>query len=157
MAAGRRACALLCLAAALFTAPLRAADLDRARSVVLMVYDIGLYNAELDRAMGGVNAGSTSAARTRQHAAIHTLMLGQRDAVLRAATALVAARATDPALNELLRMAADPDASTDPKLVNEAVAAVKSSFQDALGDALARVSRGAAEFPCTREQRSRCS
>ena len=139
-----------------------AADLDRSREVVRMVYDIGLYTTELDRIMTqadsrGVYAGSTPAARARNRMTARTLMLGQREAVLRAATEKVAARATDPELNELLHMAAASAPSTNPQLVDEAVRVVKSSFEDALWDHLARTARGAAEFPCTKEQRSGCS
>ena len=87
-----------------------AADLGLSRRVVLLIYDVGLYEGALDRAMaqadrGGVYAGESSAARARNRVATRKAMLGQRDAVLNAAAAAVAARATDPELNELLRAA----------------------------------------------------
>lgn len=153
---------VLALALLLPGLPVGAADLERSHRVVTMVYDIGLYTAELDRVMAqaegrGLYAGSTAAARARNRAAARILMLGQREAVLNAATEKVAARATDPQLDELLRMARSADAAPDIRLVDAAVAAVKSSVEDALWDQLSRTARGAAEFPCTREQRSRCS
>lgn len=143
---------------ALSTPALRAADLERSRAVVLMVYEIGLYTAELDRIMGQGDLGRRPASgMLASRSRVHTIMLGQRDAVLSATAATVAARATDAALSELLRMAGSPDAATDHRLIDQAVTVVKSSFEQALRDTLARVTRGAAEFPCTREQRSRCS
>ena len=157
----RRRMLVAALMALLPALPVHAADVDKSRQVVLMVYDIGLYSAELDRVMAQADdrriyAGSTPAARARNRVATRAAMLGQREAVLRATTIKVAARATDPELDALLRMAA-PDATPDTRLVNEAVTVVKSSFEEALWDRLARTARGAAEFPCTRDQRSRCS
>ena len=156
-----RLLSVLLLVAAV-TTRIHAADLDRSRQVVLMVYDIGLYGSELDRVMAqadgrGVYAGSTPAARARNRNTTRALMLGQRDAVLNETIGKVAARATDPQLNELLRMAASAGAATNPQLLDAAVAVVKSSFEESLWDRLARTARGAAEFPCTREQRSRCN
>ena len=84
-------------------------------------------------------------------------MLGQRDAVLRAAVATVAMRATDPELKELLHATTSREAVPETPLMEEAVNVVRSSVEDALWDQLARTARGAAEFACTREQRSRCS
>ena len=49
--------------------------------------------------------------------ATYTAMLAQREAVLSAATDKVAARATDPELNELLHMAASATAPTNPTLL----------------------------------------
>ena len=83
-------------------------------------------------------------------------MMAQRDAVLRLATQNVAARATDPQLSELQRMAASPSANLDQHLVDGAVTAVKAGFEAAMWDQMARTARGNAEFPCTKEQRSRC-
>ena len=139
-----------------------AADLGLSRRVVLLIYDVGLYEGALDRAMaqadrGGVYAGESSAARARNRVATRKAMLGQRDAVLNAAAAAVAARATDPELNELLRAATARDAVAETPLMDEAVAVVKSSVAAALWDQLGRTARGTAEFPCTRDQRSRCS
>ncbi len=140
----------------------RAAGLDLSHRVVVMVYDIGLYQSALDSALAqadarGVYAGANAASRARNRAATRALMLGEREAVLSAASINVAARATDPELNELLRAAGSRDAVAATPLLDEAVAVVKSSFEAALWDHLARTARGAAEFPCTREQRSRCS
>ena len=84
-------------------------------------------------------------------------MLAQRDAVLSAATTRVAARATDPQLNELLRMAGSPDAPVDSSLISATVTIVKSSFEDSLWEQLARTARGNAEFPCTKQQPTHCS
>ncbi len=158
----RRRMLVAALMALLPALPVHAADVDKSRQVVLMVYDIGLYSAELDRVMAQagdkrIYAGSTPAARARNRVATRAAMLGQREAVLSATTIKVAARATDPELDALLRMAGAPDATPDTRLVNEAVTVVKSSFEEALWDQLARTARGAAEFPCTRDQRSRCS
>ena len=161
---GVAACRLpiaLCLVAGL-TTRIQAADFDRSREVVLMVYDVGLYDSELDRVMGqaesrGVYAGSTPAARARNRGATRALMLAQREAVLNETIGKVASRATDPELNELLRMAASSGTTSNPQLLDAAVGVVKSSFEESLWDRLARTARGTAEFPCTREQRSRCN
>ncbi len=141
--------------------PVHAADFDQSRQVVLMIYDVGLYDSELDRVMHeadtkGIYAGGTPAARARNRAATAALMLHQRDAVLNEAIGKVADRATDPELNELLRMASTGIPTANPKLLDAAVAVVKSSFEDALWDQLARTARGAGEFPCTQQQRSHC-
>ena len=153
------------LAAGMSVAPItssQAADPDLSRRIVLMIYDIGLYDAELDRVMAqadsrGVYAGNSAASRARNRTTTRALMVGQRDAVLSAAAVTVAARATDPELNALLQAASSNGAVPDTPLMDEAVTVVKSSFEDALWNQLARTARGAAEFPCTREQRSRCS
>lgn len=150
--------ALLLLAAL----PAHAADAGRARQIVLMVYDVSLYTSELDRVMDqaasrGVygGAGSTAAGRARDRTMTRQTMLAQRDAVLAATTARVAARATDPQIDSLLHMAAGQDA--DPALVQPTVTIVKSSFEESLWDQLARTARGNSEFPCTKEQKSRCN
>ena len=126
-----------------------------------MIYDIGLYGTELDRVMRladtrGVYIGPTPAARARNRAATATLMLRQRDAVLGEAVDKVTARATDPELAELLRMAGSGTPSANPQLLDEAVRVVKSSFEDALWDQLTRTARGTGEFACTQQQRSHC-
>jgi hypothetical protein len=141
---------------------LHAASLDRSRQVVTMVYDLGLYGTELDRIMAqadsrGVYAGATPAARMRNRALTHDLMLRQRDAVLNATVIKVAARADDTALNEILRMASTPSATINRDLVNEGVTAVKSSFEESMWDQLARTARGVSEFPCTKDQPSHCT
>ncbi len=152
---------LLLIAVLVFGLPAHAADFDRSRQVVLMIYDVGLYGTELDRVMRladtkGVYTGPTPAVRARNRAATATLMLRQRDAVLNEAIDNVTARATDPQLNELLRMASSGTPSTNPHLLDEAVRVVKSSFEDALWDQLTRTARGTGEFPCTQQQRSHC-
>ncbi len=152
--------AALCVTAAV--APGHAASLDLARRVVFTIYDVGLFEAGLDRVMAqaegrGIYPGSNTAARGRNRTVTRALMLGQRDAVLGAASINVAARASDAELNALLSAAAAPGAVPETPLMSEAVAVVKPSFEAALWDQLARTARGAAEFPCTREQRTRCS
>ena len=86
----RSGTALLLLFAAL---PAHAADPGRAHQVVVMIYDIGLYNAELDRVMDEADSrgvyggkGSTPTSRARDKAMTHATMLAQREAVLNAAT-----------------------------------------------------------------------
>ena len=152
--APRRSIRVLLLGLAIAT-PACAADLGHARRLVTMVYDVGQYSAELDRLMARPS-GAGATGRPRDRSLIHTLMLQQREAVLRAATEKVAARASDAQVDGLLNMAAEAEPPPDPATVAGAVAVVKSSFDEALGDQLARTSRGAAEFPCTKEQRSRC-
>ena len=128
-----------------------------------MVYDIGLYTAELDRVMelaesrgvyGG--AGSSQAGRARDRAMTRVTMLSQREAVLNSATPRVAARATAPQLDSLLQLAASPEAKIDQALLDSAVLAVKAGFEEALWEHLSRTARGNAEFPCTKNQRNRC-
>ena len=154
----------LALLALLLALPAHAADLARSRQVVLMVYDIGLYTSELDRIMaqaatrgvyGGL--GSTSTGRAKDRTLTRATMLAQRDAVLNAAIARVAARATDPQLDELLRMAQSPDAAVDSNVISATVTIVKSSFEDSLWEQLARTARGNTEFPCTKQQPTHCS
>jgi hypothetical protein len=153
--------ALLALLVPLFflASPLRAASIDHASQVVLMVYDIGLYTQELDRIMAQADSRGifTSPNRAREHASVRTAMIAQREAVLRLAAANVAAHATDPQLDALLAMAASPSASVDQTQLNGAVAAVKAGFEQAVWDQLSRSARGNREFPCTKEQRFRCS
>ncbi len=129
-----------------------------------MVYDIGLYQSEVDRIMQQADGrgvfggrGSTPLSRARDRAMTRASMMAQRDAVLRVAADNVAARATDPQLQELLRLSATPDANVDKGLIDGAVTAVKAGFEAAVWDQMARTARGNAEFPCTKEQRSRCS
>ena len=152
------------IVAALLTAPVHAADVARARQVVLMVYDVGLYTAELDRIMeqaasrgvyGG--AGSTAAGRARDRTLTRGTMLAQRDAVLNATISKVAARATNEQLNQLLRMAASDTAQVDRGIIDSTVGIVKGSFEEAAWDQLSRTARGNAEFPCTKDQQSRCN
>ncbi|WP_158745897.1 hypothetical protein [Acidisphaera sp. L21] len=153
---------VLALLVVLIAGPLHAANVDRSRQVVTMVYDLGLYGTELDRIMAladsrGLYAGGTPAARAHNRMMTRDLMLKQRDAVLNETIGKVAARATDPQLNEILRMAATPDASIDHALIDQAVTAVKSSFEESMWDQLARTARGLSEFPCTKDQPSRCT
>ncbi len=100
--------------------------------------------------------GSTAASRARDRSMTRTTMLAQREAVLNAATIRVAAKASDPQLDALLRMAASGGNPADRPLVDSAVTLVKAGFEEALWDQLARTARGNAEFPCTNNQRNRC-
>lgn len=141
----------------------RAADIDRARQVVAMVYDIGLYNAELDRIMNEADTrgiyggpGSTQTSRTRDKSLTHATMLAQREAVLSVTTTKLASRATDPQLDSLLTLARSGTEPRDRSLIDGAVTSVKASFEEAMWDQLARTARGNSMFPCSKEQRSRC-
>ncbi len=143
--------------------PGRAAQPDKAHRVLAMIYDIGLYQTELDRIMAEADsrgvyggAGSTPASRMRDRSATRVSMLAQREAVLNAATQLVAARTSDAQLAALLTMASSPDAAVDRPLVEGAVSAVKAGFEQAVWDQLSRTARGNAEFPCTNNARNRC-
>ena len=158
MRAARWMLALLAL-----TPAARAATPERAHRVLAMVYDIGLYQTELDRIMdqaasrgiyGG--AGSSPASRARDRTMTRSTMIGQREAVLNAATIRVAAKASDPQLDVLLSMSNGGTGAANPALVDSAVAVVKAGFEDALWDQLARTARGNAEFPCTKDARNRC-
>lgn len=131
-----------------------AADAARSRQVVTLVYDIGLYNAELDRAIQqaegrGVFGVPTPALRTLDRDRTRAAMLGQRDAVLRAASEFVADRASDLELRDLLRVA-NGEPPVDQALVDSAVAVVKASFNDALWHQMSTVARGNAEFRCVK-------
>ena len=150
---------LLVLLAAL---PARAADVNSAHRVVSMIYDISLYDSELDRIMDQADsrgvyggAGSTPFTRSRDKSLTHATMLAQRDAVLSLATQKLAARATDGQLAALLGMAAG-GGPVDHAQVDVAVSNVKASFEEAMWDQLARTARGNTMFPCTKDQRSRC-
>jgi hypothetical protein len=99
--------------------------------------------------------GSTAATRAKDRELTRASMLGQRDAVLRATTDAVAARANDLELRELMRVA-DGETGVDQSLVNAAVTTVKSSFNDALWQQLSQVARGNAEFPCLKGNRGQC-
>jgi hypothetical protein len=147
------------LLALMLASPVYAATLERARQVVLMVYDIGLYTSELDRIMAEADTRGmfSSANRARDHAVARSSMLAQRQAVLGVATANVAARATDPQLDALLAMAGSSGPPANQALVDSAVAVVKVGFEQAVWDQLARTTRGGREFPCTKDQRSHCS
>ncbi len=154
-----RAALLVLLLAAL---PARAADVERARQVVSMVYDIGLYNSELDRIMDQADsrgvyggAGSTPFSRARDKSLTHATMLSQREAVLSLATQKLAARATDQQLGALISLAGGVQPSDQGQL-DAAVSNVKASFEEAMWDQLARTARGNTMFPCTKDQRSRC-
>ncbi len=146
---------LLLIAVLVAGGPAIAADFGRSRQVVLMIYDIGLYDTELDRIMRLADSRGVYTS-PRNRAATATLMRRQRDAVLNEAIDKVTARATDAELNELLRMASAGTPSGNPQLLDEAVGVVKSSFEDALWDQLTRTARGTGEFPCTQQQRSHC-
>ena len=155
----RSALMLLLLAAV----PARAADLARAHQVILMVYDIGLYNSELDRIMNEADgkgvyggAGSTATTRARDKTMTRATMLAQRDAVLSAATTRLAARATDEQLNSLLDLAATGADPADRTQLDAAVGNVKASFSESMWDQLARTARGNSMFPCTKDARNRC-
>ena len=160
---GRAILGAVALLAFLTTLPAQAADLGRAHQVVVMIYDIGLYNTELDRIMteadskgiyGG--AGSTPTTRARDKSMTHATMLAQREAVLSVATTKLAARATDDQLNTLLQMAASGTEPADRGQLNAAVGNVKASFEEAMWDQLARTARGNSMFPCTKDARNRC-
>ena len=160
-----RAAALLVMIAAVLlgAVPARAADLDRAHQVVVMVYDIGLYNSELDRVMNEADSkgvyggrGSTPTTRARDKSLTRATMLSQRDAVLSATTTRLAARATDAQLNDLLQMAATGSEPANHAELDAAVGAVKASFSEALWDQLARTARGNTMFPCTNNEKNRC-
>ena len=147
----------------LFGRPAVAADADRAHRVLVMVYDIGMYTAELDRVMNEADgkgvyggAGSTVAARMRDKSLTHARMAAQRDAVLNAATSRLAARATDAQLDTLLQMAATGADPADHRQLDAAVGNVKASFEEALWDQVARTARGSSMFPCTKDARNRC-
>ncbi len=152
------------LALALFAAvPAWAADADRAHRVLVMVYDIGLYNSELDRVMNEADskgvyggAGSTASTRMRDKSMTRATMVAQREAVLSAATTRLAARATDAQLNALLQMAANGADPADHGQLDAAVGNVKASFEEALWDQVARTARGNTMFPCTKDARNRC-
>ena len=155
----RSALALMLFAAA----PAWAADVGRAHQVIVMVYDIGLYNSELDRIMNEADskgiyggAGSTATTRARDKTMTHATMLAQRDAVLSAATTRLAARATDEQLNSLLDLAATGAEPADRTQLDAAVGNVKASFAESMWDQLARTARGNSMFPCTKDARNRC-
>ena len=157
----RRLAALLLL---LFAAiPAHAADANRAHQVVVMIYDIGLYNSELDRVMDeadsrGVYGGksSTPLTRARDKSMTRETMLAQREAVLNAATQRLASRASDQQLGVLLQMAATGATPSNHADLDAAVVAVKASFEEALWDQLARTARGNTMFPCTNNEKNRC-
>ncbi len=141
----------------------QAAGLDRAHRVIVMVYDIGLYNSELDRIMAqgdtrGIygGAGSSATSRARDKSLTRATMLAQREAVLSAATTRLAARANDDQLNGLLTMAATGAEPADHAQIDAAVTAVKASFEEAMWDQLARTARGNSMFPCTNNEKNRC-
>ena len=151
------------LLAVLWALPGHAADISRARQVVTMVYDIGLYDSELERIMNEADsrgvyggAGSTPFTRSRDKSLTHTTMLAQRDAVLSAAAMKLAFRATDGQLSGLLTMAATGAPPGDKSQLDAAVRNVKASFEEAMWEQLARTARGNSMFPCTREQRGQC-
>lgn len=153
--------AAACLTASLATA--RAATIERAHQVVAMVYDISLYDSELDRIMTEADTkgiyggpGSTATSRSRDKALTHATMLAQREAVLSVATTKLAARASDAQLNTLLQMAQTGAEPSDKGQLDTAVSSVKASFEEAMWDQLARTARGNSMFPCSKEQRSRC-
>ncbi len=104
-------------------------------------------------------AGSTAAARARNRAAARASMLGQREAVLSAATDEGGgARDRSATATSCCEWPARRTRRPDIRLVDAAVAAVKASVEDALWDQIVPHRPGCnAEFPCTREQRSRCS
>lgn len=140
----------------------RAASVADARQVVMIVYDVGQYTADLDRALHDADGrgvfggrGSTTAGRAKDRDMTRASMLAQREAVLRATVDELATKASDIQLRELLRVAAGA-AVTDRGLVDSAVAATKASFNDALWAQMTRVARGNAEFPCLRGNRSHC-
>jgi hypothetical protein len=148
-----RAAALLVLLLA--SLPARAADVGRAHQVVTMIYDISLYDSELDRIMDQADsrgvyggAGSTPFSRARDKSLTHVTMLSQREAVLSLATQKLAARATDQQLGAIKPL--------DQSQLDAAVTNVKASFEEAMWDQLARTARGNTMFPCTKDQRSRC-
>lgn len=143
--------------------PANAASLDHARQVITMVYDIGLYQSELDRIMDEADSrgvyggqGSTATSRLRDKNLTHATMLAQREAVLSVATSKLAGRASDEQLTVLLRMAATGTEPADPRELEATVGAVKSSFSDAFWERLASAARGNSMFPCSRDARSRC-
>ncbi len=149
-------------ALALLPATVRAANVADARQVVTIVYDMGQYTAELDRALHEADTrgvfggrGSTAAGRSKDRDLTRASMLAQRESVLRATVDALAAKASDQQLRELLRVAGG-GAVTDKGLVDSAVAATKASFNDALWAQMTRVARGNAEFPCQRGDRSHC-
>ncbi len=143
--------------------PVRAADINRAHQVVEMIYDISLYNSELDRIMDEADsrgvyggAGSTPTSRARDKALTHSTMLAQREAVLSITTTKLAARASNDQLDELLHLAASGAEPADRRQLDAAVTSVKASFAEAMWDQLARTARGNTMFPCSKDQRSRC-
>jgi hypothetical protein len=155
-----RAAALLALLLA--SLPARAADVGRAHQVVTMIYDISLYDSELDRIMDQADsrgvyggAGSTPFSRARDKSLTHVTMLSQREAVLSLATQKLAARATDQQLGALIDLAGGIK-PLDQSQLDAAVTNVKASFEEAMWDQLARTARGNTMFPCTKDQRSRC-
>jgi hypothetical protein len=150
---------LLLLVAAL---PARAADVGRAHQVISMIYDISLYNSELDRIMDQADtrgvyggAGSTAFSRAHDKSLTHATMMSQRDAVLSLATQKLAGRATDQQLSALIDLAGGTQPANQSQ-IDAAVSNVKASFEEALWDQLARSARGNTMFPCTKDQRSRC-
>ena len=152
----------LCAAFLLLAMPAWAADAGRAHQVLVMIYDIGLYNSELDRIMDEADskgiyggAGSTPITRARDKSMTRATMLAQRDAVLSGATTRLAARATDEQLNTLLQMASGADPA-DRRQLDAAVGNVKASFAESMWDQLARTARGNTMFPCTKDARNRC-
>ena len=156
---GLRAALLL----AAFALPARAADIGRARQVVSMVYDIGLYGSELDRIMDEADSrgiyggpGSTPTSRARDKSLTRATMLAQREAVLNLTTAKLASRATDAQLDTVLHLAASGAEPADRSQLDGAVTAVKASFAEAMWDQLARTARGNSMFPCTNNARNRC-
>ncbi len=147
--------------ALLLTTRAFAADIETARRVVTMIYDISLYDSELDRIMDEADSrgiyggpGSTVATRARDKSFTRATMLAQRDSVLSQTTQRLAARATDQQLDALLQMADNKQA--DQALVGAAVSAVKASFAEAMWDQLARTARGNSMFPCTKDIKNRC-
>ena len=153
----------LALLAGLIALPAHAADPDQAHRVIVMVYDIGLYETELNRIMDEADTrgiyggpGSTAAARARDKAATRTTMLAQRNAVLSNATLRLAARATDEQLRAILQMAATNTTPTDHSQLDAAVVGTKASFEAAMWDQLARTARGNATALCTKTSRDRC-
>ncbi len=151
------------LLAAVVALPAHAADPDRAHQVVVMVYDIGLYETELARIMDQADTkgiyggpGSTPILRARDKSLTRTTMLAQRQAVLNNATLRLAARATDAQLVALLQMAASNTTPADHTQIDAAVTNTKASFEEAMWDQLARTARGNSMFLCTKDAKNRC-
>ena len=143
--------------------PARAADASHAHQVVVMIYDVGLYNSELDRVMNEADSrgiygasSSTPTSRARDKSMTHATMLAQREAVLNAATIRLAARASDQQLALLQQMAATGAEPANHADLDAAVSVVKASFSEALWDQLSRTARGNTMFPCTNNEKNRC-
>jgi hypothetical protein len=159
---GRRACALVLLLAALH-GPAQAADRATAERVLLMIYNTGLYDSEIDRIMaegdhksvfGG--AGAAPSARAKDRAMTRDAMLLQRDAVLRDASERVAAYASDKELAVLVQAADKPADTLDEGALAPAVAAVKRGFTEAAWDHMARYARSNSFILCRQGERSFC-